>query len=564
MGTVYKAELKGAQRVCAVKVLSPQLVENAESLGRFQREAKLVGSLDHPNIVKIWSAGIDGKTPYIAMELLNGITLSKAYSEDCIKDFRVMIDIFIQSCRALEHAHSKGIIHRDVKPSNIMLLHAEPAETGPEHGAAIDGAADSSVNSSSSTTAKYLIKLVDFGVAKCTEASTAEQKLTRTGTVIGSPVYMSPEQCMAKELDARSDLYSLGCVMYQAVTGSAPFVDDVSTAILFKHLCEEAKPFAQMPAKIEPPPGFEQVVFKAMAKYPEDRYQSASDLADDLQLILDGKTPRLKDSTDAQQRKTAAMDRQKTLSSLPAMVERRRRQLLQVTAGGAIVLTLAAIAIAVPLSRYHRQQESVKLIDQATKLWDDGKAIKPKKTRKQIWNDWYNVPSDSRLLEGISAYMKPHGGLTFNPPEEEELSQVEQASRQKLALQDFEKADTLFQKAGGCDRQRCDLLYLIGQTYLEMKDSNKAYQWFEKAAGVRKKFYGADSLEYSASEDGLGLSCMAAKTTRVLSIISRKNSISSSKNRKSMLFPTKLCTTFFQQQKKPDATISFCVGRRSN
>jgi eukaryotic-like serine/threonine-protein kinase len=217
MGAVYKATQRGVDRPVAVKVMHITALKDPESVKRFFREAQVISALDHPNIVKVYAVNTSGEgRPYMVMDYIKGVTLYDLIHQKKLTA-ESYLDIFTQVCQALEHAHEKDIVHRDIKPRNILL-----EETA-------DG--------------KYVVKLVDFGIARLTQPDTVPgQKITKTGAIIGSPSYMSPEQCTGRAVDSRTDIYSLGCVMYEAATGEVPFKDEDAVGLIGKHVMESAPP----------------------------------------------------------------------------------------------------------------------------------------------------------------------------------------------------------------------------------------------------------------------------------------------------------------------------------
>jgi serine/threonine protein kinase len=252
MATVYKAYEPALNRYVAIKVL-PQFFANDPSFAvRFRREAKAVARLSHPNIVPIYSYGESGGVTYIAMQFVEGGTLKHERGEkmDCATALRLLLPI----TRALDYAHKRGIVHRDVKPSNVLLG---------EEGWPL---------------------LADFGLAKMAEGSS--EKLTGTGVGMGTPMYMSPEQGQGVNVDHRSDIYSLGIMLYEFVTGDVPFRADTPMAIVIKHMTAPMP----MPRSVDPsiPEAVEALILKATAKDSADRYQSAADLADAMEAILLG------------------------------------------------------------------------------------------------------------------------------------------------------------------------------------------------------------------------------------------------------------------------------------
>jgi serine/threonine-protein kinase len=250
MGVVYRAEDPRLGRSVALKTMSPSVAGDPELLQRFYREAQSAGQLRHPNIVTIYDIDEADGTPFIAMEFLEGETLEKIIAAR--KDVPVVrkLDIIIQTCRALHYAHQHGIIHRDVKPANIVVL--------------TDG----------------LVKIVDFGIARVTGGS-----MTRTGLVMGTPMYMSPEQVLGQPVDARSDIFSVGVILYEILTYQNPFAAPDIPSILYKISEQGAPPLST--ALPGCPPQLEKVVMRALARNPEDRAQSANDLAFELQQVAD-------------------------------------------------------------------------------------------------------------------------------------------------------------------------------------------------------------------------------------------------------------------------------------
>jgi len=250
MGTVYRAHDPLIDRDVAIKTLHPDLPEDviAELRERFLREAKSAGRLNHPNIVTIFDVGEQDGVAYMAMELLEGRSLQQILAESPRLPFQTVADLVAQIADALDRAQQLGIVHRDVKPANIVVSASGHA------------------------------KLTDFGVAYV-PAST----MTQTGTMIGSPRYMSPEQVLGLPIDPRSDIFSLGVVLYEMLAGRAPFVqpgDSTIFPLINRIAVEPHPPVTQVDPSI--PAAFEAILCKALAKKPEDRYQRAGEMAKDL------------------------------------------------------------------------------------------------------------------------------------------------------------------------------------------------------------------------------------------------------------------------------------------
>lgn len=265
-GTVYKAVQELIGREVAIKVLHDYLVSDDEFIKRFRQEAKASSRLSHPNIITIYDFGLipEGHRPYIAMDLLIGTPLSDLLSSVERLSLEEAIPVFVQVCSALGEAHRQGVVHRDVKPENIVLVERSGQRLFPI--------------------------VVDFGIARIVEESDAA-KITRTGTVCGSPTYMSPEQCTSSKVDHRSDIYSLGVVIYETLTGEVPFHSDELVRVMAMHLSDPPTPLNQVKPGLVFPEMLEEVVYKSLAKNPDQRYQSMEDFAAALEESVKQKEP---------------------------------------------------------------------------------------------------------------------------------------------------------------------------------------------------------------------------------------------------------------------------------
>ena len=263
-GIVYKAEHKSVPGFVALKLVKKDVANSETAFKRLGQEARAITTLDHPNIVGVREFGTGNQgSAYLAMEYVDGEGLSDRLARGPMPR-REALDIAIQICRGLSYAHSKGILHRDLKPHNIIL--------------------------DTSTQGQMLVKLVDFGIAKIRN-EVREQNLTQTGDIVGSPYYMSPEQGQGFPLDERSDVYSLGCVLYELCTGDVPMKGLNAMQTLLKHINDApVKPSDKAPA-LGIPKELDDVILKCLEKDPADRYQNVDDLKDDLQLLCEGKSP---------------------------------------------------------------------------------------------------------------------------------------------------------------------------------------------------------------------------------------------------------------------------------
>jgi serine/threonine-protein kinase len=247
MGVVYKATDPTIGRTVALKTMRLDVhgLESAEIVRRFKNEARAAGLLNHPNIVTIYDAGEHEGIFYIAMEFMEGTTLQEVLDQKRILDADETIQFSREICEGLDYAHAHGIVHRDVKPANIMI------------------------------TSRGIVKIMDFGIAK------AGGSMTSTGQVLGTPNYMSPEQVKGRSLDGRSDLFSFGVILYEMLTGEKPFVGQNVTTIIYKIVNETPIPPRDLDAAIHP--GLNAIVIKALAKSPDERYQSGAELVRDLE-----------------------------------------------------------------------------------------------------------------------------------------------------------------------------------------------------------------------------------------------------------------------------------------
>lgn len=245
MANVYRGVDEKTGNAIAVKVLKEEFLDNEELVRRFKNESKAISILDHPNIVKVYDVSVTDRLQYIVMEYVDGITLKEYLKQrGGALTWKETVHFATQVLGALQHAHSKGIIHRDVKPQNIMLL------------------ADGS------------IKMMDFGIARFSRA----QSQTVSDKAIGSVHYISPEQAKGDKTDARTDLYSVGVMLYEMLSGRLPFDGDGAVSIAIMQISDKAKPLAQVAPNV--PEGLRQITEKAMEKDPAKRYQSAQEMLD--------------------------------------------------------------------------------------------------------------------------------------------------------------------------------------------------------------------------------------------------------------------------------------------
>ena len=266
MGAVYKVRDKSIDAIVAIKVLQQSLVQDAAALKRFQQEAESASHLNHPNLVSVFGHGTtDDGSPYIVMDYLDGKSLADILTEATVLDSTRALKLFTDIAEALAYAHANGVVHRDVKPTNIIVTNVGDASERAH--------------------------IVDFGIAKMMPTANREtHDLTQTGEVFGSPNYMSPEQCLGFMLDNRSDIYSLGCLMYEVLTGAPPFDGANPIQVIVKHMNEQPPEFPKNVRTDKAIEKLENVVLRCLDKEKTERYQSAGDLLQDFQAITQGKT----------------------------------------------------------------------------------------------------------------------------------------------------------------------------------------------------------------------------------------------------------------------------------
>jgi beta-lactam-binding protein with PASTA domain/predicted Ser/Thr protein kinase len=253
MAQVFRGVDGTLDRTVAIKILAPRFASDPSFVDRFRREAQAAARLNHPNIVNVYDTGVDGDTNYIVMEYVEGRTLAEYLGTGGTLAPAKAAEIAEKVAEALAAAHAQGVIHRDIKPANIMVTR--------------DGR----------------VKVMDFGIARLVAGpDTVEQ----TAAVLGTAAYLSPEQAQGQTVDARSDLYSLGVVLYEMLTGKPPFTGDSAMAVAYKHVQES--PVTPSALNHDVPPPLDAVVMRALAKNPANRYQSAGEFRDDLRRVIAG------------------------------------------------------------------------------------------------------------------------------------------------------------------------------------------------------------------------------------------------------------------------------------
>lgn len=259
LGIVYLARQRLVERPVAIKVLFESVTDNSPAFARFQREAQALSALNHPHIVVVFDFGLSEQGfPFIAMDYLQGTSLRQVIAKEGFMQAERAVPIFIQIASALAHAHSRDILHRDLKPDNVVLIKTEETDD--------------------------YVKLIDFGLVKRLDESRQNmRKLTMEGQVLGTPAYMSPEQIMGHKLDPRSDVYAMGVLMFHTLTGVLPIYGSNEVDTMQKHLTVDPSEFTQVCPEARIPQGLQLLIKKALRKFPEDRQQSMLDLKKELE-----------------------------------------------------------------------------------------------------------------------------------------------------------------------------------------------------------------------------------------------------------------------------------------
>lgn len=330
MGAVYKAQDTNLDRVVAIKVLPAGRLNDADAIARFQREAKALARLSHPNITQAYDSGSDEGRHFLVMEFVEGIGLDKVLRQHGALPPGVAADFIHQAAIGLEHSHEKGLVHRDLKPANLLVAGVLPQRAG--------GAKGGGSKSGGSKASPPVVKILDLGLARFLQDQIGERQLTQEGTGMGTPDYMAPEQFRdALNADVRSDIYGLGCTLYHLIAGQVPFPGSSFSEKAHAHAKKEPIPLEEYCPEV--PAGLAIAVAKMMAKHPDARFQTAGEAASALAPFVAGSSQsviRLK-----------ASGEWKALGALSATKPKAERRNLFVMAGGgaAIVVLLVVSAL---------------------------------------------------------------------------------------------------------------------------------------------------------------------------------------------------------------------------
>lgn len=428
MSEVHLARDTRLHRDVAIKVLRADLARDPSFYLRFRREAQNAAALNHPAIVAVYDTGEaetpTGPLPYIVMEYVDGVTLRDIVHNDGPMEPKRAIEVIADACQALNFSHQHGIIHRDVKPANIMI-----SNTG-------------------------AVKVMDFGIAR---ALADASSVTQTAAVIGTAQYLSPEQASGNSVDARSDVYSLGCVLYEILAGEPPFVGDSPVAVAYQHVREDPIPPSQRNANISPE--LDAVVLKALAKNPDNRYQTAAEMRADLVRVHSGEPPDApKVLTDAERTSFLSAspphDRTEPIDDvarpLPEYVDRERRGSVGRWLVAVAVLAVLTVVVTVAINMFGGQTHDVQVPDVSGHASADAIAELQNrgfKTRTQQQPD-STVPPDHVISTepGANSSVEAGDEITINVstgPEQREVPDVRSLSYadavERLTAAGFEK-----------------------------------------------------------------------------------------------------------------------------
>lgn len=369
MSVVYKAKQHPINRIVALKMLLAHLSKNEGSVRRFLQEATAAGQLTHPNVVSVFDFGLteDGQ-PYLVMDFVKGESLAQLISARGPLPYKEALPLFIQICEGLNVAHESGVIHRDIKPSNLVV---EERADG-KHA-----------------------RIVDFGIAKMLDAES--QQLTKTGEIFGSPFYMSPEQCEGRPLDNRSDIYSLGIVFYEVLSGVAPLAGQSSLETMRLHMEQMPESLQKSAPAMQVPLALENIIFKMIAKQKEKRYLTALAVKADLENLLGGEANALSGNLEFVSREISR--KSKTLTTWAAT-------------GGVIALLAVVTVLAYPHVCAAYAEEQYKKAQSDLLQNRVGSAEECLRTSIDLSHSIHDVKKESRGLDSIIALYRKVGKKT--------------------------------------------------------------------------------------------------------------------------------------------------------
>lgn len=477
MGKLYTARHKLMKRIVAVKTIHPSLVSSGAALQRFQQEAQAVSSLNHPNILTVFDFFVsDDGQPYLVMDYLQGTNLQEILEREHSLPVSRVVPIFMSVCAGLAHAHEHGVIHRDIKPANIMIVK-------------FDGNDD-------------FVKIVDFGIAKLSPPDGESSHLTATGDVFGSPQFMSPEQCRAKACDARSDVYSLGCVLYMALTSKKPFSGQDAMEIMYKHVhdappsLENACPDVQFSNEVRG------IVAKAIATDPAERFQSMNEMRLALAFVkerMTGSRPVTVVAPIANLEPvtvSGAAARESSSERAPAKVDIR--------IVGIAALSIALLGIGLAMAPLQKTLPTV-----------PAKAVSPTTAKtvqfspvQQARQDAVPIPSHSQVSGSPQLQPQPQPQPQVSPEAmyDSDIAQGKKAFEQgrfEDAKEYFVNAHSLSEAFGEADSRYIDSLYWVSKAQLHCGHYAQAEEGLSWVVSVQKRRYGVRSQQVRSAEADL-------------------------------------------------------------
>lgn len=429
MGTVYQAKNRHLGNFVAIKVINPELLEGknetkANALKRFFVEAKAISQLNHENLVALKDFGVTPEgAAFIVMDYVDGITL-----EDLVKsgplDYKAVLETLLGVCDALECAHQSGVVHRDIKSANIIIAKNSRGIESP--------------------------KLLDFGIARIAGDDGKTQGLTSTGEIFGSPLYIAPEQSMSSKVDGRADIYSLGCVLFECLTGQPPFKGETAIHTIMMHL---NSPVPSLVSRLgrELPRDLEIIVKRCLEKEPANRYQNASELRSDIESVLAGRPLK------------------------PRMVKKKiSGQKLLTFSFVATILIAGSVALLIGLNSLNRSNQTV--VNKTAKSSDLAKFAVGKDTREAM--DAYNRGDFMSAIHALKASISIYDDLL--KPVEKALAK--RPSGDVLKELRKERSDLLWTKAENFRN--------IGDCYVGLGDNEQAAESYEKGVEILRQWVG--------------------------------------------------------------------------
>jgi eukaryotic-like serine/threonine-protein kinase len=459
MGQVYLAEHVKMGRRSAIKVLNPAMVNDTEAVARFNREASNASRISHPNVCAIYDFG---ETPegliYLAMEFVEGEPLTDVLEQAHVLPPARAVGIALQVADALQAAHDLGIVHRDLKPDNIMLARGR------------DGS--------------DVVKVVDFGIAKAVGGRGHDaQKVTKTGLVVGTPEFMSPEQLSGDPLDGRSDLYALGLVMFKMLTGKLPFEGSTVQDTMVKRLTDEPATLADARPDLYFPPGLQATLDAALTRNPVDRYQSAAKFANDLAAVLGlprgsaGVSLPMPATRSNAEAKTEALRRSASSVARPAPVKRRAS--IPIAIGAAVILGGAGAAVAL--------RGGGKRVDGATPV-----AVEPRSDSGELRDT-----VASRTAASPSSPAKPPARAPVKRPPAVVVKSGIDAARARVSLDrlldslaprnavaTLDSATHIYNAAGIADSDKAYAAFVAGNALFQRFDRTGGCRWVRIAVAL--------------------------------------------------------------------------------